>query len=280
MTERLSDIEARIGTVGQLSAVITAMRGIAATRTAEARRTLEAIRAYGEEVAEGISEALRVTAPEEADTAPRPDEVHAVIAFCSEQGFVGAFNDHILDAFEATPHTGPRVLFLIGDRGRVAAAERDLTIDWFAPMIAHPTRAPRLANRLADALFEQISAGRVQRVTMIHAAPERQGGYTVQSQRLVPFDYVRFPPRAGPGEMLLTLPPAQLLRKLVEEYIFAMLCEAAMLSFAAENEARMRAMIAARQNVADVREGLQARARQLRQEEITSEIIALASSRL
>jgi F-type H+-transporting ATPase subunit gamma len=50
-----------------------------------------------------------------------------------------------------------------------------------------------------------------------------------------------------------------------------------MLSFAAENEARMRAMIAARAHVADKLESLVGRARQLRQEEITNEIIELAS---
>ncbi|MFZ2468739.1 MAG: F0F1 ATP synthase subunit gamma, partial [Parvibaculum sedimenti] len=68
-----------------------------------------------------------------------------------------------------------------------------------------------------------------------------------------------------------------LLAKLVEEYVFAELCEAVMLSFAAENEARMRAMIAARSNVAKTLDGLIARSRQLRQEEITNEIVELAS---
>ena len=37
MTERLSDVVARIGSVRQLSSVIGAMRGIAAARAREAR---------------------------------------------------------------------------------------------------------------------------------------------------------------------------------------------------------------------------------------------------
>ena len=49
------------------------------------------------------------------------------------------------------------------------------------------------------------------------------------------------------------------------------------LSFAAENEARMRAMIAARDNVEETLSGLVALSRQLRQEEITNEIVELAS---
>jgi F-type H+-transporting ATPase subunit gamma len=53
-----------------------------------------------------------------------------------------------------------------------------------------------------------------------------------------------------------------------------------MLSFAAENEARMRAMIAARTNVHNTLERLAGNFRQLRQEEITSEIVELSAGSL
>jgi len=49
------------------------------------------------------------------------------------------------------------------------------------------------------------------------------------------------------------------------------------LSFAAENEARMEAMIAARSNVVRKLDELVASFRRLRQEEITSEIIELSA---
>ena len=65
------------------------------------------------------------------------------------------------------------------------------------------------------------------------------------------------------------------MRKLAEEYVFAELCEALTLSLAAENEARMRAMTAAKSNVTKMLDDLVARSRQLRQEEITNEIIEL-----
>jgi F-type H+-transporting ATPase subunit gamma len=50
-----------------------------------------------------------------------------------------------------------------------------------------------------------------------------------------------------------------------------------MLSFAAENEARMAAMIAARSNVGRKLDELVASFRRLRQEEITGEIIELST---
>ena len=79
---------------------------------------------------------------------------------------------------------------------------------------------------------------------------------------------------------LTTLPLDQLLAQVAEEYVFSELCEAVMLSFAAENEARMRAMIAARTNVERKLDELTASYRNLRQEEITAEIIELSAGTL
>lgn len=84
------------------------------------------------------------------------------------------------------------------------------------------------------------------------------------------------PPRSPP---IIALPLRILLAELAEEYVFAELCEALTLSLAAENEARMRAMTAAKSNVARMLDELVARTRRLRQEEITSEIIELGSGR-
>jgi len=62
------------------------------------------------------------------------------------------------------------------------------------------------------------------------------------------------------------------LADLAEEYVFAELTEAVTLS-RAENEARMRAMTAAKTNVSKMLDDLVGRSRQLRQEEITNNII-------
>jgi F-type H+-transporting ATPase subunit gamma len=78
---------------------------------------------------------------------------------------------------------------------------------------------------------------------------------------------------------LVSLPPDRLAGRLAEEHVFAELCAALMLSFAAENEARMRAMISAHGNVQRTRESLLSAFHRLRQEEITVEIVELAAGR-
>ncbi|AYG63554.1 F0F1 ATP synthase subunit gamma [Rhizobium jaguaris] len=281
MTERLSDVEARIGSVHQLAAVVTAMRGIAAARSREARHHIDGIRAYSAAIATAIGEALALLpAASPAPIAETASSGHAIVALCAEQGFAGAFNEHVLDAIAQLAGAEPehRVeLLLVGDRGLMIANARSVTVDWSAAMIMHVAQMEDLANRIVEALYDRLQSGRIGYVTIVHAAPETSDGFRVFSKRLVPFDYARFQLVRKDTPPLITLPPQLLVTRLTEEYIFAELCEAVMLSFAAENEARTRAMIAARTNVTNTLDDLVARSRQLRQEEITNEIVELAS---
>ena len=278
MSGKLSEVEGRIGTVHQLEAVITAMRGSAAARSREAHSRLDGIRAYAAVIGEAIGQALALAPAAEPTTreAGSP-QGHIVIVLSAEQGFVGSFNERVVGAAEGHLNAGGSELLIVGDRGAMVAAERALTFGWSAPMVAHAEEAPLLASRITDALYSRLEKDQVRRVTMIHAVPAPSATIEVVERVLVPFDFARFKvaPRSIPP--ITTLPPDRLLAELAEEYVYAQLCEAVMLSFAAENEARMVAMIAARSNVARKLDELVASFRRLRQEEITGEIIELSA---
>ena len=115
-------------------------------------------------------------------------------------------------------------------------------------------------------------------MNLVHAiavARRDRGGRPARSRRSISPAF-RGRDRAAP---IVQLPPRALLAELAQEYVFAELCEALTLSLAAENEARMRAMSAAKTNVSKMLDELVARSRQLRQEEITNEIIELGGRR-
>ena len=204
-------------------------------------------------------------------------EGHAIIVLCAEQGFAGTFNERVLDTAESHLISDAPELLIVGDRGAMVAAERGLAFSWSAPMVAHAEEVPLLASRIADALYSRLQKGQATRVTVIHAVPAPSASIEIVERALLPFDFARFrvAPRAIPP--IATLPPEQLLAELAEEYVYAELCEEVMLSFAAENEARMRAMIAARGNVVGKLDELVGSFRRLRQEEITGEIIELSA---
>ena len=278
MSGKLGEVESRIGTVHQLEAVITAMRGAAAARSREARSRLDGIRAYAAAIGGAIGQALALAPdPDPQPPKSRGPQKQVVIVLSSEQGFAGTFNERVFDAAERHLKAAASALLVVGDRGAMVAAERGLVSTWSAPIVTHAEEVPRLASRITDALYARLEQDQVTRVTVVHAVPGPSASVEIVERTLLPFDFVRFKvtPRSVPP--ITTLPPEQLVAELAEEYVYAELCEAVMLSFAAENEARMAAMIAARSNVVRKLDELVANFRRLRQEEITGEIVELSA---
>jgi F-type H+-transporting ATPase subunit gamma len=281
MSGKLSEVEGRIGTVRQLNAVISAMRGIAAARSREARARLAGVRTYSSAVGTAIGTALSLASnrgPQASVGDQR--EARLLIVLCGQQGFAGSFNDRVLDKVAGYVGPVPVEILLVGDRGAMVAAERGLAVTLVAPMVVHTEEVPSLANRISEVLYQRLESKHATRVTVIHAIPGPSGSIEIVERALLPFDFTRFHVTPASIPPIVTLPPEQLLDQLAEEYVYAELCAAAMLSYAAENEARMQAMIAARSNVERKLNELIGSYRNLRQEEITAEIIELSAGTL
>ena len=274
MTERFAETTRRLDSLRQLDVVVTAMRGIAASRAQQARALVPGVRAYAAVIGEAIGQALALAEPGDQQPGRAPSG-RAVVLFAAEQGFAGAFNDRMLAALDGVPQ--PRDVFLIGTRGATLAAERHIRPQFQAAMVTHANLVPPLAGRIAEALYDWLAAHPVQHVDLIVPTWSASGGVLAAARPLLPFDFGRFaaPARAQPP--LVTLSPARLLAQLAQEYVFAELCEAALSAFAAENEARMAAMLAAKSHLDDMETELVSLAKQIRQEEITAEVVELAS---
>ncbi|MGD0639332.1 MAG: FoF1 ATP synthase subunit gamma [Roseiarcus sp.] len=274
MTKRLADISARIDGIGQLGQVVNAMRGIASARAQQARSQLVAVESYATTIALAIGRVLAVTPSSGLDgsrKATRP----ALVLFVAEQGFAGAFSERVLDAVGA--ELAQSVVFLVGARGRAIAAERGVEVDWTSPMPAQSLGVSRLADRIAEAVYARIGAGDIDRLDAVFSQWRIGEPVHVVRRRLFPFDMHAFAPPKHGGAPLCNLPPEDLLRDLTADYMHAQLCDAALHAFAAENEARVETMAAARKEIDRQLESLKATQRQVRQEDITAEIIELAA---
>ncbi len=274
MTERLADVTARIEGMRQLGAVVNAMRGIAAARAQQARGQLAAVEDYAAAIEAALGRAL-ARAPAADPAAPRRSARPAIVLFCAEQGFAGAFSEHVLDS--VGPDLATAMLFLIGTRGTSVAAERGLAPDWTIAMPSHSLGLPRLADRIAEALYARIATGQIDRLDVVFSQWRPGDGTHVLRPRLIPLDLTGFPRPSEAMAPLTNLPAAQLLSELAADYLHAQLCHAALHAFAGESEARMEAMAAARSQIERQLSALQATQRQVRQEEITAEIIELAA---
>jgi F-type H+-transporting ATPase subunit gamma len=275
MAERLADVVTQIQNVRQLEAVVAAMRGIAASRAQKGRSLLTGIEAYADVASRAIGQALSLLPSDVTTSPPHRRAKLGLILFCAEQGFAGAFTEHILDT--ASSDLGGAVNLIVGTRGAVVASERGIKSAWSTPMATHVDVIPTFANRLADVLYRYVASTIVTNVDVIFSRSMSGGGIAVDRQSVLPIDFRRFARPIGKQAPVTTLRPQLLLERLAAEYVYAQLCRAAMHAFEAENEARMMAMASAKTNIETKLAVLIRRERQLRQEEITIEVVELAA---
>jgi F-type H+-transporting ATPase subunit gamma len=267
---RLVEIEGHIAIMSELLDIVGAMRSLAAMRVQEAQRALPGIRRYADSVASAIAAALLLLPPPAAERGGG----RALVLFLSEHGFVGGFNETLLAAAEAAM-TPADSLFVAGTRGAAIAAERGLPAAWTQPVASRPAGAPDSANHLAAELYRGVVAGRIGRIEVMFARYRQGRAASVERHLLLPLDLEGLAARRSGLPPLHQLEPRALLEKLMEEYVFALLTEAVVESIASENGARFLAMESAHDNVGKKLEALHRAARQVRQSEITEELLDL-----
>jgi F-type H+-transporting ATPase subunit gamma len=265
--ERLETVQARLHSIQQLLDVVGAMRAMAAARMQQAVAALPGARAYAGIMAEAMADALLL-----ADEPPSPvDGPLAVLAFASEHGFVGAFNESLLD--EARRRR-PAHLFVAGSRGVLAAEEAGMPPRWSLPMTGRLDGTVTIGRRLAERLYPAFLRGEFVRLDMIHGGVAEGGRWRIKSATVLPLDRSVLPAAGDrPFPPLHTLPPGQLLAELSAQHLLAGLVCAATEALAAENAARLAATTGAHDNIERRLDVLRQDEQLLRQDAITTEIL-------
>lgn len=273
---RLAEIEAHIGSMGELLDIVGAMRSLAGMRMQEAQRTLPSIRRYAESVAAGIADTLLLI--REPEPPPRGVRVGLALVLCTaEHGFVGGFNERLVEAAQAVLGSGD-LLFILGTRGAALALERGRPADWTYAMATRCAAAPETIQRLSAVLYRGIARGEIGRVEVMCACYRQGGAASIERRLLLPLDLASLQAKQPRQPPLHNLDPVALHERLMAEYVFALLTEAAVESISSENAARLAAMGSAHDNVSKKLATLRQDARQARQSEITTELLELVSA--
>ncbi|MBS0579653.1 MAG: F0F1 ATP synthase subunit gamma [Proteobacteria bacterium] len=270
---RLAEINSHIASMTELLEIVGAMRSLAGIRVQEAQRSLQGVRRYSESVADAIGAALLLM-PQPSQEEMSSRGRRAVIICTAEHGFVGAFNERLLEA--AQKRLEPTdLLFVLGSRGAALALERGLNPQWTHAMAGRVTGVPDLIDRLTHELYTRIAQGQIGRIELISSRYRQGGAPAIEHRTLLPLDTATFAlsqPRQAP---LHNLPPRRLLERLMTEYVLALFTEAVVESIGSENAARFAAMQAAHDNVEEKLGTLRQAGRRARQGEITEELIDL-----
>lgn len=284
---RLAEIDRHVTSMEELQRIVGAMRAIASMRMQEAVRALASVREYGNTLAEAIHAALAIANEETprvggdcsrhlaATSGPAARTAHrAIVLFASEHGFVGGFNQRLLEAVESDL-TATDALMIVGGRGAAFAAERGHPAVWVHPLATRLAGVAETVRLLEEALLPLIAHDEIARVEVIFSRHDPAGDLTIERRRLFPVKLVA--PRAKRGRLvpMHDLPVPELLEKLTAEYMVAQLTEAATEALAAENAARFAAMESARDNVGRKLETLRLEVSRARQEEVTTELLDL-----
>jgi F-type H+-transporting ATPase subunit gamma len=267
--ERLPRLEGRIASIRELRELMRAMRAMAASHVQEGQSALAGIREYTSVIESAIGEGLRLLAQAPAPAASTPGEdSKVVVVICSEHGFVGGFNEHLVDRAIAELDPGCRIA-VVGRRGADQLAERSVEPVWSVPMATHAGGVLSVARQAAERL-----AG-VSAVRLVFADYQSGVRYEVASRSVLPLDPLLFSDNGNGVPPLHHLSPAVLLERLAGEYLLAEIARAMMESFASENAARLQMMESADRNIDARVQHLVMQARHLRQEAITSELLDL-----
>lgn len=266
--EHHARLQARIATLRELRDLVRMMRGLAGARLQQAEEALGGIQRYAEIIEASIGRAAVLASPDGiGDVAggevPRND---VLIVVGSEHGFVGGFNDRLVDRARELVADG-RKIGIIGRRVRTLAQERGLPVEWFFPMATHVGGVLSTTYRVADHLAGVATAD------VLFGRHGRAGSWEIQLRPVLPLDPSLLQ-AADEGPLPLHhLPPPLLLEYLAREYLFAEISRAVTESMAAENAVRLRVMESAGESIDDKVEGLTRQEQNLRQQEITTEML-------
>src|SRR5271166_1535276 len=191
MAERLADIITQIQSVQQLEAVVTAMRGIAASRAQKARSLLVGIEAYSDVISHAIAQALDLLPVVKTTLPAREGSKHGLILFCAEQGFAGPFSERVFEAAKGDLLDGSTSL-IVGTRGAAVASALGIKPAWSAAMTTHVDGIPSFANELMEVLYGYLARGAIASVDIVFPRSAAGGGVRVDRHSLLPIDFGRF----------------------------------------------------------------------------------------
>ena len=270
---RLTKIQSHIASMDELLDIVGAMRSLAGMRVQESQHALPGIRSYADSMATAIGSALLLMPQPVTEAHQRRGRCAAILCM-AEHGFVGGFNERMLEAAEATLNASD-MLFVLGSRGAALAYERGREMAWTRPMATRLAGAPDAVNSLTSELYARIARSEIARIEVMFARYRQGVASTIEQRLLLPLDTASLAAKSARQVPLHNLAPRPLLEELIADYVFALLTEAAVESIASENAARFAAMESAHDNVSKKLAGLQENARQARQTEITSELLDL-----
>ena len=278
----LGSLRHTVATVENLQGIVRTMKTLAAASIRQYEQAVAAVADYERAVRLGLAAVLGETTPHRPQPNPassnRRELIVGVVAFGSDHGLCGRFNEDLAGHIRATLAEFPRHrhrIMVVGVRLAAVLESMGLVPEQTFYTPAAATGIVQTLRQLLPALEQWRSAG-VERLLLCQQHPQAGMHPTPRMLVLLPLDPATlqspgpWPGRSLPGhyghrEALLTT--------LLSEWLFVAFFRACAESLASEHASRLLAMQNAERNIEDKLTALRTLYHQQRQEAITTELL-------
>ena len=281
--QTLDVLQRRIKSAGDLQSVVRTMKTLAAVSIGQYEQAAHSLAEYYRTVEDGLRMLLWQSPRPAASARPEPETKGGIVAFGSDQGMCGQFNDQMADWIQTELDGRDEPLqdwtFLcVGLRLSARLQEAGLSVEQELAVPGSVTGITTLAEELLTAIERWQSRRPIGRILVFYNRRISASSYRPHVFQLLPIDpeWIRahrqrkWPSRSLP---LISMDRDRLLSALVRQYFLVSLFRACAESLAAENAARIASMQAAEQNIEDRLTELRRDYHQLRQTAITEELL-------
>jgi F-type H+-transporting ATPase subunit gamma len=273
------EIRRRIASVRNIKQITRAMQFVAASKLKRAQEATLAARPYSEKLEEVLADVASVLGGEEHPLlTQREGNRRCLVVFTTDRPLAGALNANVVRfaSAEIVNHPGDLAVVAIGRKGRDSLRRMRVPIvAFFLNYGDRPTFADVLP--LARLITDDYLAGTYDRVDLVY--PEFVSTLTQRPvlETLLPIHPSRDTRGILGNQFLFEPSPGAVLEQLLPRYVAVRVFQAVLESAASEQSSRMVAMKNATENAEELIDDLTLTYNKVRQANITSEMIEIAS---
>jgi F-type H+-transporting ATPase subunit gamma len=285
MGAKLRTIRRRIRSVQSTKKITSAMEMIAASQIRKAQDRMQAARPYADQLTQAISDITSQSGRLEHPMLEVRENPQAagILVVTSDRGLAGAYSANVLRRTEALMSTvsdegkEPK-LFVVGRKGVSYFNFRDRAVEASWEGFSERPEYEN-AKEVGEAMIESFQEGEIDEIHVVYTKFESTLVQKATARRIVPLTVEEAEEDDGHSAAYLFEPePGLILERLLPRYIEARIYASMLEAAASEHSARRQAMSAATENAEEIVKNLAREANQIRQAEITTEIMEIVGA--
>jgi F-type H+-transporting ATPase subunit gamma len=287
MSHSLANLQHKINSASDLQSVVRTMKAMAAVNITQYENAVNSLSDYYKTVKLGLNVCFHQANSSGSEVYYRVNDNQknmGIIAFGSDQGLVGQFNNLLTDFLieKMKTYSGEKYLWAIGERIQPLLSTADINIGKSYPLPVCIDRISELVGELILEIEWHRENKGISQLFVFHNKPTSKTTYAATYHKLLPFDQnwkdglvmTQWPTRSLPE---LLNGKETTIKALIREYLFVSIYKACAESLASENASRLEAMLRAEKNIEELLDGLNQNFRHQRQTGIDEELFDLVA---